>query len=155
MIKGLFETHLNVTNLEQSAHFYEHVLGLPLAHSENTEGRKRRFYWIGEDRNQAMLGIWEKAPSEVVRQHFAFQVTLEDLKQSVSYLKAKGIEASNFLDDDKGQLYVFGWMPAVSVYFSDPDGHSLEFLSVLPDPPRPELGMIPWKEWELIHGRTW
>jgi lactoylglutathione lyase len=32
MIKGLFETHLNVTNLEQSDHFYEHVLGLPLAH---------------------------------------------------------------------------------------------------------------------------
>lgn len=92
MIKGLFETHLNVTNLEQSAHFYEHALGLPLAHSENTEGRKRRFYWIGEDRNQAMLGIWEKAPSEVVHQHFAFQVTLEDLKQSVSYLKAKGLK---------------------------------------------------------------
>ncbi|MNO40377.1 Metallothiol transferase FosB 2 [compost metagenome] len=155
MIKGLFETHLNVTNLERSAYFYEHVLELPLAHSEHTEGRKRRFYWIGEQRNQAMLGIWEKASSEVVRQHFAFQVTPEDLKQSVSYLKAKGIETSNFLDDDKGQLYVFGWMPAVSVYFSDPDGHSLEFVAVLPDPPRPGLGMVPWKEWELMHRRTW
>ena len=59
-----------------------------------------------------MLGIWEKASSEVVRQHFAFQVTPEDLKKSISCLKAKGIETSNFLDDDKGQLYVFGWMPA-------------------------------------------
>lgn len=108
MIKGLFETHLNVTNLERSAYFYEHVLELPLAHSENTEGRKRRFYWIGEQRNQAMLGIWEKPSSEVVRQHFAFQVTPEDLKQSISYLKAKGIETSNFLGDDKEQLYVFG-----------------------------------------------
>ncbi len=155
MIKGLFETHLKVTNLEKSAHFYEQILELPLAYAEDTEGRKLRFYWIGEERNQAMLGIWEKAPAEITRQHFAFQVSLEDLKHSVPYLQAKGIQTSNFLDDGKDQLYVFGWMPAVSVYFSDPDGHSLEFLAVLSDPPRPELGMVAWKEWELMHGRAW
>ncbi|WP_419885417.1 VOC family protein [Paenibacillus sp. B-A-8] len=77
------------------------------------------------------------------------------MKQSVTYLKAKGIETSNFLDDEKEQLYVFGWMPAVSVYFRDPDGHSLEFLAVLPDLPRPELGIVPWNEWEIAHERTW
>lgn len=155
MIKGLFETHLNVTNLERSAEFYEHVLGLPLAYTENAVGRKLRFYWIGQERNQAMLGLWEKAPPEVKRQHFAFQVSLEDLKHSVNDLQVKGVTPTNFFDDGKDQLYVFGWMPAVSVYFSDPDGHSLELLAVLPDSPKPELGMVPWNEWELMHGRTW
>ena len=29
------------------------------------------------------------------------------------------------------------------VYFDDPDGHSLEYLAMLDDPPQPELGFIP------------
>jgi hypothetical protein len=45
-------------------------------------------------------------------------------------------------------------MPAVSVYFTDPDGHSLEFISMLPDEAKPELGMVPWSEWEKMHGRV-
>ena len=66
----------------------------------------------------------------------------------------KGIKTHNFLDDDIGELYVFGWMPAVSVYFKDPDGHSLEFISMLPDEAKPELGMVPWSTWEKMHGRA-
>ena len=30
------------------------------------------------------------------------------------------------------------WIPAASVYFKDPDGHSLEFIAMLPEPPQPE-----------------
>jgi hypothetical protein len=33
---------------------------------------------------------------------------------------------------------VFPWMPAASVYFDDPDGHSLEYIALLPHPARPE-----------------
>jgi len=43
---------------------------------------------------------------------------------------------------------VLAWMPAASVYFHDPDGNLLEFLSMLPDEPRPELGVIGWKRWK-------
>lgn len=100
-----------------------------------------------------MLGLWQKEPANVQRQHFAFHVSLEDMNQAVSYLEAKGITTRNFLDDDIGELYVFGWMPAVSVYFTDPDGHSLEFISMLPDEAKPELGMVPWSTWERMHGR--
>ncbi|MBY0202956.1 VOC family protein [Paenibacillus cucumis (ex Kampfer et al. 2016)] len=151
MIKGLYETHLNVTDLQRSHHFYEKVLGLPLA-SENPE-RGYLFYWIGGERH-AMLGLWEKDPAQVQRQHFAFQVSLEDMKHAVEYLENKGIATRNFLDDDIGEPYVFGWMPAVSVYFADPDGHSLEFIAVLPDEAKPELGLVPWSEWEKMHGRS-
>jgi hypothetical protein len=38
-------------------------------------------------------------------------------------------------------------MPAAAVYFNDPDGHQLEFLSVLPGPPQPELGVVVWSRW--------
>jgi len=46
---------------------------------------------------------------------------------------------------------VLAWMPAVSVYFHDPDGNLLELLSMLPDVPRPELGVVSWSRW--IEGR--
>ncbi|WP_342554598.1 VOC family protein [Paenibacillus sp. FSL R7-0652] len=151
MIKGIYETHLNVTNLEKSHHFYEKVLGLTHAHGQPERGVS--FYWVGGERN-AMLGLWEKDPAQVQRQHFAFHVSLEDMKHAVEYLENKGIATRNFQDDDIGELYVFGWMPAVSVYFADPDGHSLEFIAVLPDEARPELGLVPWSEWEKLQGRS-
>ncbi|WP_267907830.1 hypothetical protein [Viridibacillus soli] len=43
-------------------------------------------------------------------------------------------------------------MPAVSIYFDDPDGHSIEFISILDDPPKPELDIMTWQEWEALHG---
>jgi lactoylglutathione lyase len=42
---------------------------------------------------------------------------------------------------------VLTWMPAASLYFHDPDGNLLEFLAMLPDAPRPELGVIGWTDW--------
>jgi lactoylglutathione lyase len=38
-------------------------------------------------------------------------------------------------------------MPAASLYFRDPDGNLLEFLSRLPDPPQPDLGVVAWSRW--------
>ena len=46
---------------------------------------------------------------------------------------------------------VFGWMPAASLYFRDPDGNMLELLSMLPDSPQPELGIVGWSRWNEIH----
>ena len=43
---------------------------------------------------------------------------------------------------------VFAWMPAISIYFNDPDAHSLEFIAMLPGKPRPELGIITYEEWK-------
>ncbi len=42
---------------------------------------------------------------------------------------------------------VLAWMPAASLYFRDPDGNMLELLSMLPDPPQPELGIVSWSRW--------
>jgi hypothetical protein len=39
-------------------------------------------------------------------------------------------------------------MPAAAIYFQDPDGHSLEYISMLPEDARPELGVLNYKDWE-------
>lgn len=33
---------------------------------------------------------------------------------------------------------VFGWMPAMEIYFNDPDGHVLEFIAILEREGKPE-----------------
>ncbi|WP_211747047.1 VOC family protein [Paenibacillus sp. Marseille-Q4541] len=149
MIRGLFETHLNVSDLKRSAAFYEEIIGLELAH---TDSRGVRFYWIG-GRGTAMLGLWEKKPHEIYRQHFAFEVPLPKFTETLTELSQKGLQLDNFVSDGTGRPFVFGWMPAVSMYAEDPDGHSIEWLSMLPGEAKPELGVIPWEDWKEMHDR--
>jgi uncharacterized protein YabN with tetrapyrrole methylase and pyrophosphatase domain len=35
----------------------------------------------------------------------------------------------------------------VAIYFNDPDGHYLEFIAILDEEARPELGVISYDEW--------
>jgi hypothetical protein len=51
-------------------------------------------------------------------------------------------------DDGIKRPMVFGWMPAIAIYFHDPDGHSLEFIAMLP---QPALGVGTWDEWQRLH----
>ena len=152
MIRGLFETHINVTDLERSTRFYRDVLGLEPAYDE--PARRVRFFWIGRS-GQAMLGLWEKPHELVVPQHFAFRATLEDVRdKSVGWLQERQLACYNFLDDGTQRPMVFCWMPALAIYFDDPDGHTLELIAMLPDEPRPEAGIVSWDEWQEINGRA-
>jgi len=54
MIKGLYETHLQVENLERSIEFYKNILGLHYCHYE--EKRRIAFFWIGNSK-EYMLGL--------------------------------------------------------------------------------------------------
>jgi lactoylglutathione lyase len=38
-------------------------------------------------------------------------------------------------------------MPAIAVYFKDPDGHSIEFIHVLDEAPDPGFGTGPLPKW--------
>ena len=150
MITGLFETHLNVRNLERSMAFYEGVLGLQRGAIDAK--RRAAFFWMG-GRGEAMLGLWEKPEPEVQRQHFAFRCSVDDvLHRSVGYLRERNLPARNFLNDGTERPMVFGWMPAIAIYFDDPDGHSLELIAVLPGAPKPELGCVSWEDWRLHNG---
>lgn len=48
------------------------------------------------------------------------------------------------------EAVVIAWMPAVAVYFHDPDENLQEFLAMLPEKPRPDVGVVMWSEWKAI-----
>lgn len=150
IIKGLFETHLYVESLERSIDFYGKTLALRQCYSE--EERRAAFFWIGEEK-QAMLGLWEKPKNEIDIRHFAFECDPEwILNESVAYLKARNLKCRNFLRDGTERPMVFAWIPAISIYFDDPDGHSLEFLGKLQGKSKPEKEklVVSYDDWLAI-----
>lgn len=144
MIKGLYETHIQVSDLENAIQFYTEVLGLKLAHRDET--RPIAFLWIGEGK-EFMLGLWEQKENLQTR-HFAFSSDKEDiLNYSADYLKTRNLKPYNFLKDGIDKPMVFAWMPALAIYFNDPDGNSLEFISILEGEGKPEWGVISYEDW--------
>jgi lactoylglutathione lyase len=144
-IAGLFEAHLVVSQLEHAIAFYRDVLGLPLANI--FPERKVAFFWIGAPGN-AMLGLWEAGTMPMsISLHVAFQVALSDLHQAAARLEKAGIQPRDFDGAPTREPVVLAWMPAASVFFRDPDNNLLEFITMLPDPPRPDLGVLSWGEW--------
>ena len=150
-ISGLYESHLTVANLDRSTAFYRDIVGLELAHT--VPARHAAFFWVG-GRERSMLGLWCIHSSPLrLRLHIAFATELEQVRKSVEVLRSKGIVprlggGGPELDEPA----VFPWMPAASVYFDDPDGHSLEYIAVLPDPPRPDMqGTVPLSVWEAAN----
>lgn len=145
VIDALFEAHLTVRDLDVSCAFYTHVLGLELAY--RIDERRVAFFWLG-GRGTSMLGIWEAGSAPVsIRSHIAFAISLDAMLTAVDQLRARGVTPRGFSGEPVDEPVVIGWMPAVSLYFNDPDGHSLEYIAMLPDPPQPAFGVAPWSEW--------
>ncbi|MCC2613502.1 MULTISPECIES: VOC family protein [Rhizobium/Agrobacterium group] len=144
-IQGIYETHLTVASLKTSIPFYRDVLGLELA-AEFIE-RRIAFFWVDGKKN-GMLGLWETGTGPLrMRLHLAFRLARDEMMQAPSLLQAKGIEVHGFHGEPITEPIVIGWMPALSLYFHDPDGHSIEFISVLNDEPDADFGMRPYAEW--------
>lgn len=150
-IQRLFEAHLTVANLETAITFYRDTLGLTLAHV--VPERRVAFFWLGP-RGHTMLGIWEtgSAPQRMSL-HIAFAVELAHLLNAPRALTKAGVQPLNFDGQPAIEPEVFGWMPAASIFFRDPDGNLLEYLTMLPDAPRPEAGIVKWSQWrEMVGG---
>ncbi len=144
-IRDLFESHLTVMNLERSMTFYGQTLGLELANV--LWERRVAFYWIG-GRGNSMLGLWEVGTGpQRLSLHLAFRVDLENLMAAAGRLRAANVIPLDFEERPTDEPVVFGWMPAASLFFRAPDANQLEFLSMLPDDPQPELGIISWSRW--------
>ncbi len=147
---GLFEAHLPVANLARATDFYTARLGLTLAHV--VEG-KAAFLWIGPP-GQAMLGLWESSAPQQMILHLAFRATVEAVTEAPATLRAAGITPLDFDGRAADEPCVLAWMPAVSIYFRDPDGHHLEYLAMLAQDPRPELGVVPLSRWNALLSRS-
>jgi lactoylglutathione lyase len=96
-----------------------------------------------------MLGLWGPGTaygSPLHRCHLAFAVSLPELLAAARRLNELGVRTRNFAREETTEPSVIGWMPSAQLYFSDPDGHSLEFLALLDGEPDP--GFIgPLSEW--------
>lgn len=117
-IDGVFEVAVKVKNLDVSSKFYQEVLGFTKGHYD--EKRRWLFLWVGN--NQGMVVLQEDKGS-LPQQHLAFTVDKAELNGLKEYLESRNIVVEGPVALD--------WMNAVSVYFSDPDGHDLEFCALL------------------------
>ncbi|TMM19294.1 MAG: VOC family protein [Actinobacteria bacterium] len=143
-VRGLFETHLTVSDLQRSVVFYRDVVGLPVALELPERGAT--FHWIGKA-GRAMLGLWSIGSAPMSMQlHIAFDMALADVLAAPQQLRAQGIQPLSFFGEPTDEPSVIGWMPAAAIYFRDPDGHMLEYLAMLEGSPRPELGIVPWSQ---------
>ncbi|MFP7226459.1 hypothetical protein SFC42_25565 [Priestia filamentosa] len=79
-----------------------------------------------------MPGLQEvKEGQEVIRDHFAFSVEMKDLEASLQGLQEKEIEIpKDFFGKAPREPIVHMWMPSASIYFINPNGHSLEFFNI-------------------------
>jgi catechol 2,3-dioxygenase-like lactoylglutathione lyase family enzyme len=129
MIKGLYEAHLPVSNLEKSITFYE-SLGLKLAQKNESTA----FFWIVE--NKSWIGLWEgkqaETPYHPSLRHLAFEVSLEDLEKSIEWLKERGIQPRKDFGMEPIEPIVLAGGAHAMIYFNDPDDNSLELIARLP-----------------------
>jgi lactoylglutathione lyase len=144
-VDRLFEAHLVVADLDASLAFYRDRLGLELAHV--VAARRAAFFWIGA-RGKSMLGLWQAgAAPQKTTAHIAFATSADDVLAAPQKLLSAGIAAFDFNGHPTDEPVVLAWMPALAVYFLDPDGHLLEYIAMLDDEPQPDRGVVPWREW--------
>jgi lactoylglutathione lyase len=144
-VTGLFETHLTVSDLDRSVAFYRDVVGLPVALEVPERGAA--FLWIGGP-GEAMLGLWSLGSAPMALSlHIALTTSLRAVLGACDGLRSEGVTPLSFFGDETTEPSVIGWMPAAAVYFRDPDGHLIEYLAMLDEPPRPDRGIIAWSAW--------
>jgi len=115
-IRGLYEVAIRVKDLSRSEPFYRETLGLEVGLRD--EQRKWLFLRAG---GQAGMVVLQEDKSDWPTQHFAFAVDEGDIEAAAGALLERGVTV-------EGPMY-HEWMPAKSVYFSDPDGHDLELCA--------------------------
>ncbi|MCR8629807.1 VOC family protein [Paenibacillus radicis (ex Xue et al. 2023)] len=146
MIRGIYETHLQVSNLERSIEFYE-SLGLVI--DSRSIRRKIAFIVFNKySEYETMLGLWQVNEGGVVnKRHIAFNVTLENLLKAKEWLADRGIASKPVFGRGGAEPIVHASDPAAAIYFDDPDGNELEFYSRIPGEPR-AVGSVPYLgEW--------
>ena len=139
------EAHLTVSDLQRSVSFYRDLVGLTLA--LEVPERNAAFFWVGEA-GDSLLGLWSLGSSPLgITLHVAFEVTINDLLDAPKRLEAQGITPLSFFGEETMEPSVIGWMPAAALFFRDPDGHLLEYLAMLDEDPKLDLGIVSWSEY--------
>lgn len=151
-VEGIFETHIKVKDVEISSKFYQEVIGLKVA--LQIPNRDVIFLWIGEKKD-SMIGLWgpnsKNSPISAGKSHFGFKVEITEFETILKELKNHNIEPLDFYGNPTEEPDVIGWVPNLSIYFKDPDNHSVEFIALLPESPNPEVGIVKYGIWKKQH----
>jgi lactoylglutathione lyase len=145
----LYETHVSVANTETSKAFYVDIVGLDFAFRDPV--RDIVFLWVGKDR-RSMLGLWGPGTlygTPFRKSHFAIAVELPELLLAGNRLNSLRIRTYNFAGEETTEPSVIGWMPSAQLYFNDPDGHSVEYITLLDDEPDPNF-IGSFTEWQRL-----
>ena len=115
-IRGLYEIAIRVKDLERAESFYREVLGLEVG----LRDERRRWLFLRAGGGAGMVVLQENK-GDWPTQHLAFTIDAADVERAAGLLAERGVEID-------GPHY-HDWMPATSIYFSDPDGHELELCA--------------------------
>jgi catechol 2,3-dioxygenase-like lactoylglutathione lyase family enzyme len=140
-LNRILETSLYVEDLDRSARFYAQIFGFEVMLQDD------RMCAMAVPHRQVLLlfrkgasATPSKSPVGFIpphdadgRQHLCWSITHDMLGQWQNYLKAMGVVVETRLDWPQG---------ASSLYFRDPDGHSLELSTsgLWPNDPTPDAG---------------
>ncbi|MEZ2717200.1 VOC family protein [Niallia circulans] len=147
MIKGIYEAHLPVSSISKSTEFYSN-LGLELAH----QGEAVTFFWI--EKGKSWLGLWEtdkvETPYHPSLRHIAFHVELDDLLNAKEWLEERGVsvrKAFGFEPEQQPIVLPNNPQSHAALYFKDPDGNSLEFITPLKIDEEIDFKMMEFRDW--------
>lgn len=113
-VSGIDHVVLHVKDLDRSKHFYIDVLGFEIAH----EGGRNSFLRCGTQQ----VALFERTDREIhageEMNHMALRLAAGEYAEVKAVLEAEGIKVSGRPGDDE------------CIYFSDPDGHRLQVLTL-------------------------
>ena len=115
-IRGLYEIAIRVKDLDRAESFYREVLGLEVG----LRDERRRWLFLRAGGGAGMV-VLQDNKGDWPTQHLAFTIDAADVERAAGLLAERGVEID-------GPHY-HDWMPATSIYFSDPDGHELELCA--------------------------
>jgi lactoylglutathione lyase len=115
-IRGVYEIAIRVKDLARAEAFYTQTLDL----TEGVRDANRNWLFLRAGGNAGMI-VLQEDKGDWPTQHFAFTVDEADIEQAAKTLTEKGVTVSGPV--------IHQWVPAKSIYFDDPDGHSLELCA--------------------------
>lgn len=115
-VRGVFEVAIRVKNLSRSEAFYRDALGLEVG----LRDERRRWLFLRTGGRSGMV-VLQEDEGDWPKQHFAFMVDEVDIETGAGELERRGVAVEGPVHHE--------WIPATSIYFSDPDGHDLELCA--------------------------